>query len=239
MTPKLQNKTYYVYKHTTPNGKVYIGITAQNPSRRWRSGEGYKHNAHFYSAIVKYGWDAITHEILSEGLTKDQACEIEKEMILQTKSYDRECGYNQTFGGEAYEFTEDVKERMRQSHPRSWLGRHHTEGTKAKIKQANAGKVFSEEHKAKIKENHSHCKSFEGKRHTEESKRKISENHFRLYGAENPAAKKVKCIETGEIFGTLKEAAETKNASPNHISSCCHGHRKTCGGFHWEFVMPV
>lgn len=25
---------YYVYKHSTPNNKVYIGITKQNPNRR-------------------------------------------------------------------------------------------------------------------------------------------------------------------------------------------------------------
>ena len=26
---------FTVYKHTSPNGKVYIGITMQNPIRRW------------------------------------------------------------------------------------------------------------------------------------------------------------------------------------------------------------
>lgn len=28
------DNNYYVYKHTTPNGKVYVGITKQNPNRR-------------------------------------------------------------------------------------------------------------------------------------------------------------------------------------------------------------
>lgn len=26
---------YYVYKHTSPSGKCYIGITCQNPEKRW------------------------------------------------------------------------------------------------------------------------------------------------------------------------------------------------------------
>lgn len=49
-------KQYYVYKHTVPNGKVYIGITKQNPSKRWLNGLGYKHSTYFFNAIVKYGW---------------------------------------------------------------------------------------------------------------------------------------------------------------------------------------
>lgn len=29
---------YCIYKHTFPNNKIYIGITAQNPARRWANG---------------------------------------------------------------------------------------------------------------------------------------------------------------------------------------------------------
>lgn len=35
---------YTVYKHTTPSGKVYIGITKQKPWQRWNNGNGYKNN---------------------------------------------------------------------------------------------------------------------------------------------------------------------------------------------------
>ena len=35
---------YYVYKHTFPNNKVYIGITKQKPIRRWKNGTNYKKN---------------------------------------------------------------------------------------------------------------------------------------------------------------------------------------------------
>lgn len=230
---------FCVYMHTVPNGKVYVGITQQIPERRWRNGAGYENNPHFYSAIQKYGWESIKHEVLFDGLTKDEACEIEKELILKTKSHDRNHGYNSTFGGEAYEFTDDVKEGLRKNHSRGWLGKHHTDETKAKIRKANKGKAFSEEHRARIKKNHSHCKSFEGKHHSEESRQKISEHHFRLYGSENPSARKVRCVETGEIFDTIKEAATQKNANKNHISSCCAGKRKTSGGYHWEYATKA
>lgn len=37
---KINFVQYYVYIHTFPNKKVYIGITYQNPNRRWRYKEG-------------------------------------------------------------------------------------------------------------------------------------------------------------------------------------------------------
>lgn len=30
-----KNNQYCVYKHTSPSGKCYIGITRQNPIKRW------------------------------------------------------------------------------------------------------------------------------------------------------------------------------------------------------------
>ena len=68
-----------VYKHTFPNGKVYIGITSKKkPNQRWESGIGYsKNQIVMYNAIQKYGWDNIKHEILFENLSKDDACKKE------------------------------------------------------------------------------------------------------------------------------------------------------------------
>ena len=38
----MQNN-FCVYKHTCPNGKVYIGITGKKPKHRWgKDGSGYK-----------------------------------------------------------------------------------------------------------------------------------------------------------------------------------------------------
>lgn len=34
---KINFLPFYVYIHTFPNKKVYIGITHQNPNRRWRN----------------------------------------------------------------------------------------------------------------------------------------------------------------------------------------------------------
>ena len=79
----MKNK-YIVYKHTTPRGKVYIGITGNTVERRWQNGRNYKNNKHFTNAIKKYGWDNIKHEILFDNLTKEQA---EEKEILLIKKY--------------------------------------------------------------------------------------------------------------------------------------------------------
>lgn len=107
-------KNYTVYKHIAPNGKIYIGQTGQkNPKRRWQRGEGYKPNAHFYSAIQKYGWDNIEHEIVATGLTKKEADWLEKYLIAFYETTDRTKGYNNTKGGDgSFEMTDDVKRRM-------------------------------------------------------------------------------------------------------------------------------
>lgn len=97
----MKNK-YCVYKHTAPNGKVYIGITGCNPEDRWRKGYGYHNqNPHFENAIKKYGWDNITHEVICNQLSRENACEMERFFIQLYKSYDKRYGYNKTLGGDS------------------------------------------------------------------------------------------------------------------------------------------
>ena len=95
-------KNYYVYCHTNKiNNKKYIGITVQNPERRWRSkGQGYRGQA-FYNAIKKYGWDAFIHEIIASELTEIEAKLLEQQLIAKFKTANSKYGYNTTIGGES------------------------------------------------------------------------------------------------------------------------------------------
>lgn len=92
---------YKVYKHTSPDGKVYIGITCQTVEKRWENGNGYKKNKYFYAAIQKHGWENFQHEILYKGISKEEAEQKEIELIAQYKSNKREFGYNLSTGGES------------------------------------------------------------------------------------------------------------------------------------------
>ena len=88
-----ERKVYTVYMHEFPNGKVYIGSTTQTLSRRWRSGAGYSGSA-VGNAIDEFGWENVKHYVLFEGTDRDSAMAVESYMIVKTKSYLEEHGYN-------------------------------------------------------------------------------------------------------------------------------------------------
>lgn len=129
-----------VYRHETPIGKNYFGITKQLPSTRWGGdGRGYKQN-HFYNAIRKYGWDNISHYTLcldDESLiwlpyeigtpkeitnifAEDDAKKLESLFISEYKTFLREFGYNRTFGGEAEKHAPATRKKMSQTHKAMW-----------------------------------------------------------------------------------------------------------------------
>lgn len=49
----MENRLFTVYRHTSPSGKVYIGITCQDVRNRWQNGKTYKDSTHFKRAIRK------------------------------------------------------------------------------------------------------------------------------------------------------------------------------------------
>lgn len=91
---------YSVYKHTSPSGKSYIGITKNNPEKRWKGGWGYYEQTKFFNAIKKYGWENFNHEVLETGLSLKKAWEREKYYIAKFDSFGN--GYNADEGGRRY-----------------------------------------------------------------------------------------------------------------------------------------
>lgn len=208
---------YIVYKHTAPNGKCYIGITKRTMEQRARNGRGYLNNRAFYNAILKYGWENFTHEILESGLSPEEANEKERYYIKLYRSRSNENGYNIESGG-CTQFA---------------LG----EETKRKISEAMKGKSSpprSEETRRKL------SNSLKGRTFTPEHCRHISEGKLGTQaGKNNPRARKVLCVETGIIFDTIKEAGAFKGGSEKNIIACCAGRLKTSGGYHWRYVNGV
>ena len=139
-------KSYIVYKHTTPSNKIYIGITGTSTNQRWNNGKGYAKHPYFYNAIKKYGWDNITHEILFDNLTKEDACIKEKELIKFYNSNNPKYGYNMTSGGEMCTWNELARNNL----SKSKLGHITSEQTKLKISNSEKGKIVSEESKQKM-----------------------------------------------------------------------------------------
>lgn len=158
---------WIVYKHTSPSNKVYIGITSKEPIRRFGcKGQRYKNNAHFWSAIQKYGWDAFNHEILNDNLTFEQACQIEKDLIAKYKSYDPKFGYNIALGGQGFIMTDEQRIKLSE---RAKLIYSTPEKKKELSERSKAMWANEEFHKNHIGEKH----PMYGKRHSKESREKI------------------------------------------------------------------
>lgn len=70
--------TVYIHKNKV-NDKIYVGITGRTVEERWGyNGNGYYRNKHFYDSILKYGWDNFEHIIIKEGLSQEEAGNLNK-----------------------------------------------------------------------------------------------------------------------------------------------------------------
>ena len=119
----MQVRIYSLYRHTFPNGKMYIGITKKTPvGRRWQNGKGYSHQPKMAHAITKYGWANVRHDVLLVGLTEQEAKFWEQFYIKQFDTVEN--GYNITFGGDGL------------------TGVKRSEATKRKIGEANRQKNY-------------------------------------------------------------------------------------------------
>ncbi len=111
------DKEYYIYMHKNKiNGKIYIGQSCQTPSRRWgKQGERYKGCSYFYSAIQKYGWDNFEHIILEQSLDTFEANIRETYWIKYYETTDINKGYNLKEGGNTQLYSEESKNKMKES----------------------------------------------------------------------------------------------------------------------------
>lgn len=223
----MEDRSYKIYIHEFPNGKVYIGLTGGSVLRRWRKdGYGYENQEVIRNAISKYGWDNIIHDVLAVDLTKEEADQMEIELIAEYNATDIRFGYNVENGGNS-------------------TGKH-SEETKKKIGEGRKGKKHSEEAKRKMSEAKKGMTSvFKGKHHTEEAKRKNSEAHK---GKKNPwlsernrvfNARSIPVVQLSidgifvNQFNSSREAERETGINHLGINNVCNKKQQTAGGFLW------
>ena len=205
-------ESYSVYKHTCPNSKVYIGITRCKVKDRWKNGLGYEYQV-FGRAVRKYGWENITHEVLYENLTEDEAKRLEQELIKEFDSKNPEHGYNRTDGGDGvkgYEYTEEVLDKMRQHANRMWANPETREKLLKHLKEVSKNNI--------------------GRKRSEKSIRTTVE---RLSIKVDQYDRDGNLIQT---FDSLMDAARSVNKDCNSaIVACCKGKKKSYCGFIWKY----
>ena len=219
---------YTVYRHINKvNQKQYIGITKQDPPpKRWGyNGVNYKGSPHLWAAICKYGWDNFEHEIIYSKLTKEEACEKEKELIIKYKTQDTKYGYNVLEGGDCPTIPDETRAKMSIAMVgnKNGLGKVCSEEKKEKIRAAQIGKRLTEEHRQAI----SRAKT--GKTHkplSEESRRKIADAHRKT---------PVYCSETDTVYESIQECARQLGLIATLVCKVCKGKLHTTGGYHLSY----
>ncbi|AGM46910.1 homing endonuclease [Alteromonas phage vB_AmaP_AD45-P2] len=90
---------YKIYRHTSPSGKSYIGITSEDTYTRFRKHlrkARFGSTTNFHKAIRKYGEDCWQSEILDAFYTEDKKEAYEKEQSWidsEQPEYNMDCGF--------------------------------------------------------------------------------------------------------------------------------------------------
>jgi hypothetical protein len=160
-----ENK-YYVYAHrkATDNEVFYIGA---GQGKRWS-----------FKDVRSKEWNEIVNEcgyttqIIKSGLTKDEAFQLEKDIVTKIGRKNLGLGplVNKTDGGLGVNkliWSKESKEKARIAK----LGNVWSDEIKKKMSETKLGKVFTQEHKDKI------SKGNKNKIVTQETKDKISKAH--------------------------------------------------------------
>lgn len=201
--------SYTVYKHISPSGKVYVGITKQKPEYRWNHGRNYrKDQLLFHRAIKKYGWDNFTHIILYEGLTEKDAKNIEISLIKQYKALG--ISYNITDGGDG----------GRGLHGKR---KSHTEEAKIKMSKSRRGLLVGSKNPMYGRHETNPAYGKFGKKHPASK----GVNQYTINGA---------FIKHWDCRSDVERELKIK---VTHITACCNGRQKTAGGYTWKRTIST
>lgn len=211
------------------NGKKYIGqsvdIQRRKKEHKYICSES---NQSLKRAYNKYGYDNFSFEVLEEC---DKSLLDEREIFWIEKLKPE---YNRTRGGRGVtgiSFSEETKEKLREAGKKQWNSK--TEEEKAQIIKNNlkgpqVGHSVSEETREKLRNANL------GKKQSQET---IKKRCAKLKGRHRDNSyrnKPVICIETGEVFKSIKDANEKYGLS----TLCGHlkGKYKTCKGKHYRYL---
>jgi len=182
------------------NNKVYIGQSV-DIKRRWR-GHRYdlnsnKHpNVHLQYAWNKYGKESFEFKVIHE-CSEDELDELEKYYIKLYNATDDKFGYCQKDGGQSNNhLSEESKEKIRKAK----IGTKLRPDLVENLRKINTGRPLTEEHKRKIGD----------------------ANRGRKNPHPGNNCRKVICVNTGEIFNSIKDASLWCNKS-SHIGECAKG----------------
>ncbi len=232
MKKDLTNIIGYIYKITSPNGKIYIGQTINKIQRKYHYNSGdFKQQIKLWNNTQFYKWNpADTYEIIEEcycGINKEFINERERYWIKYYDSFKN--GLNCNEGGHGN------------------LGHSPSKETLKKMSESKKGIKHSEERNKRKSE------ITKGRKHTDDAKLKMSKvkrermndnikNKIRLglIGNKNGIGnkgtpKKVICLNNKKVYNSIKEAADMLDLHATNITNVCKGKYKQTGGYNFKY----
>lgn len=219
---------YSVYKIVFGNGKLYIGLTGKSVDERikehvWQRNSG-THRP-IYTAMRKYK-DNFTVEIIQNNLTIEVAEQLEIDTIAKLGTTDRKFGYNLSPGGNAGNIMSAEgklrwKEKMK---PRYEDTEYVKRITKQLIDQKN-DPDYSKKQKSYV-DNYFKDEANRIK-HSEITKVTNNRRESKLKRAAHRGGKPFECVETGQVFELLQDAADVFKVDKRRIHSILTKRRKT------------
>lgn len=215
------------------NNKKYIG-QSKNINDRWckhknELNHGTHDNDYLQKSWNKYGEENFKFYVLEE-CPVEELNDRERHYIDFYNTLNREYGYNLKSGGQdKNSLSEEIRNRISESNKKAYL-----KSSLRELRSVDALNQWSNpEIKAKILGENN---GMYGKHHSEETRKKMSEMKK---GKPSPKRNMtpVLCIELGKIFDCAATAGKEFNVQGGSILEVCKGNRKTCGGYHWEFLL--
>lgn len=227
--------------------EMYVGQTKYTAESRYKGhiavALNTNRNLKLYNSMRKYGIDNFELIVLERDVKDEDLDTLEIYYISKYDTFNN--GYNYTKGGggiKGYHHSEETRKKMGIAiHNSMW--KINTPERTAKIRAAQKGRKFTQEHRQHIKDSigdrFGKNNSFYGKRHSEYTKNKISDANTKYYV--------IQILDDNNIkkFNSVKEAAQycidsgyttAKLSSVMYrIYVTCIGKQKVCYNYKWKY----
>lgn len=250
----MSNRKYCIYYHKSLDGRYYIGQTCQEVEDRWQFGNGY-HSSKFNKEVIlkNGGWDSFEHGILESNIDEREVDEKEAYYISLYKADSEGFNtYKQNYS--RYHFADlwadevirnNIILKLKEQRNTLEYKQQKSEQMKNLWKDKNYRKKQEEAKEERIRKLSIKSKELWK---DEDYRKKIAnaQSEYRKKDWENPKyrqkmCKQVRCIETGQIFESIKLAAEWCGVKPNSLCSALSSkthqsgkHPETGIKLHWE-----
>lgn len=229
---KIVNGVIYRFTHKN-NGKVYVGQTwhfNERMNQHMRNARIGKEPCAFHNALAKYGIDGFIIDKLHENVPTQKDMDFWEKYYISEFNSIRPNGYNQTDGGSNGIPSEEVRKKGGDARCKKPVicietGKIYKNSKDA---EADTGISFTDITRSargvvKIVGGYHWAYWHEGFQPSE-----------RHYAPEGNQGKSVVCVETGEVFGSVAEAARSVGKeNPSTIFACLRGRSSYAFGFRW------